>query len=96
MMDTRFAWMVVAAAGLPVVVGCSSNPSGDGNRAPRATVSGLAPAAPRAEGPGRAALGGPRPTAKKPPSPSWPEDDPFNPTPGPDAGAPTPGGPTNL
>ncbi|MBI5536381.1 MAG: hypothetical protein HY898_26910 [Deltaproteobacteria bacterium] len=94
-MVTRALLMLVAAFGLTVLAGCSGGTSSDGNRAPRATASGLAPAAPHAEGPGRAGLGTARPTAKKSPSP-WPEEDPFNPTPGPDAAAPTPGGPTHL
>jgi hypothetical protein len=87
MANTQWLLATVLAAGL---AGCSGQAPGEGNRAPRAVASGIAPAAPHAQGHGRAAAGKTRAPARKPPSP-MPEDDPFDPLAPPDAGAQQPG-----
>jgi hypothetical protein len=83
--------LLTAVAAVAVTAGCSGSAASDGNRAPRATASGIAAAAPHAAGPGRATLGAPKATARKP-GPT-PEDDPFA-LPDADAGAGP--GPTQL
>jgi hypothetical protein len=87
----RWDVLLTGLSGAALMAGCSGSASSDGNRAPRATASGIAAAAPHAAGPGRATLGSPKATARKPAA--APDDDPFA-VPETDAGAGP--GPTQL
>ena len=87
---SRCAWLTLAVA---LIASCSGRAPSEGDQAPRAMPSGIAPAAPNAVGLGRAVRGKGRTPVRKH-APPTPEVDPFDPM-LPDAGA-IPPGPTQL
>lgn len=92
LMSMRWAWLALGMLGLAA---CSGRVGAEGVGAPAATPSGIAPAPPRALGPGAARMSRPSGTSALP---DLDEEVPMLPGPGgPDAGAPAaPGGPTEL